>query len=203
MSKALNAGRGLTAAGCILLLIVIAVASVCGAKPPSQTDAQCGSADLTNAIRELGSNVDFEVLAPTYLPSTTSSKLEATVHAPAEASGDVVLLFPICSKLSPLVLGPQVYITESTRPVSFRNPDSSFPPTQQLEILGTSVLKDEATRQKDVSIGLSWQQGQLYLTAVSTWQSVGGGPPDITDEMTSEAVRVVESMIKQGHLTAK
>src|SRR5437870_5389843 len=95
---------------CAVVIALLTLALACGQDAPAQDSSRCGNGplDLGNAIEGAETKVNFEVMTPSYLPATTSSVLEVTVHTPDEVS----LLFPPCPEITPAVLGPRVVIIE-------------------------------------------------------------------------------------------
>jgi hypothetical protein len=197
MSHTVNAT--FAASLCTVLVLALAM-SACsnGAAPEASSLCGGGWPDLDKAIEEAEEGVDFEVLVPTYLPATTSSLPEATIHS----REDVTLLFPPCAEavsgVDSDVVGPAITIAETTQVGGLPEPGYSDPPTERIQIQGTPALIQRGSSPDTVSVGIGWQQRGLSMLATLTWQSDDTGPPEVTPQMETEALRVVESIIEQG-----
>ncbi len=178
-----------------LLLLVLAMAACNGGAPP-KASTLCGGGwqDLDKAIEEVEARLDFDVLVPTDLPATTSSIPEATIYPLRD---EIRILFPPCPDMTSDPLGPQVIISETTRDGGLPEPGFSDPPTERIQIRGTSVLIQQGSSPDTVTIGIGWRQGGLSLLADFIWGSEDAPAPEITEDMEMEALRVVESIIEQ------
>lgn len=189
---------------CIPLVLVLTMAA-CGNGADSEGHTLCGggSADIDQVIQEIEARLDFNLLLPTHLPDSTSPLPEATIHS----REDETLLFPPCAEgasgVDSDVVGPAITITETTQVGGLPEPGHSDPPTERIQIQGTSALIQRGNSPDTVSIAVSWRQAGLSLFATLTWKSEDAGPPEITEQMETEAVRVVESIIQQGEESAE
>ena len=183
---------------CAVLVLVLTMAA-CGNGADSEGSTLCGGGwpDLDRAMEEAEAELDFDVLVPTYLPATTSSIPEPTIHPRDEIS----LIFPPCSDITSDILGPQVIIEETTVVGGLPEPGHSDPPTERVQIGGTSALMQQGESFDAVSIAISWHQAGLSLVTHFQWGSRDADPPEITEQMEMEAVRVAESIIQQGDVS--
>jgi RHS repeat-associated protein len=181
-------------------LLVALTMPGCGDGGTPEGRVQCGgSPSLGEAMESAEGMLDFEVLVPTYLPATTSSIAELTIHPRDE----VRILFDPCPKTPADVVGPAIIVTETTEIVAFE-PDYSDPLSERIEIRGTSAEMMQANppdRATSTAVLVGWHQAGLSLSAHFTWASREGPPPEITSDMKAEAIRVVESIIQQGDVT--
>ena len=180
---------------CAGLVLVLSIAAACGDNAPPEASALCGGGwpDLDNAIEEAEGELDFNVVAPTYLPATTSSVPEIAIH-PRE---EIRLDFLPCPDTTSTVLGPRVLINETTQDIRLAEPGSSDLPTERIQILGTSMLMQQAYTENNASLAIGWQQAGLSLIGTFVWTTKDSPPPNITEQMKTEAIRVVESIIRQ------
>jgi hypothetical protein len=182
------------------VLLLVLVIAACGGGGQATNSTSCGgdSADIDDAIQENEARLDFNLLLPTHLPDSTSPLPEATIHS----REDVTLLFPPCAEgasgVDSDVVGPAITITETTQLGGLPEPGHSDPPTERIQIQGTSALIQRGNSSDTVSIAVSWQQAGLSLFAILTWKSEDAGPSEITEQMETEALRVAESIIQQG-----
>lgn len=176
------------------IALVAVVLAACSSGGP-EADELCGTSppDVDRAIATAEAT-DFDLVLPAYLPPTTASIPDLTIEAPNEAT----LRFAPCSVQTSVAEGPQVLITESTEPLQFYQPGTSVPPTERLEIAGHYVLYSQTSATSQPTIGVNWRQADLSFIAILTWHTRDGSSISVSEEMKSEAIRIVESMIKQG-----
>ena len=166
----------LLASLCLALPLALAMAA-CGNGANSGESAYCGGGwpDLDKAVEEREALIDIDVLVPTYLPATTSSILESTIHPPDEIS----ILFGPCPERTSDLLGPQVSIRETSRDDPLAESDQS----KRIQILGTSVLIQKSGFGREAIMNIGWQQAGLSLIATFQWADGDASPPEITAEM--------------------
>ena len=180
---------------CLALLLALAMAA-CGNGARPGENAFCGGGwpYLDRAIEEAEALIDIDVLVPTYLPATTSSILESTINPP----DNIIILFGACPERTSDILGPQVSIEETSQDIHLAEPGQSNPPSERVQILGTSALKVKGGSGQVAIFTVGWQQAGLSLIATFAWTDGDTSPPEITADMEKEALRVVESLIRQG-----